>query len=79
MYVGSLSFRVCLVLGANPDLELTCRDIIARWPIDSPKQIRQSMQTALAAGYVINASGRPGRGRLVRYKAGPRLIEEVRA
>lgn len=76
MHVGSLSFKVCLFLGVNPDEQLTCKDIAKRWHSGPPKCIRQSMQTALASGYVINATGKPGRGRLVRYAAGPRLLAE---
>ena len=77
MHVGSLSFRVCLYLGLNDGAQLTCKDIAKRWPSGPAKCIRQSMQTALASGYVINASGKPGRGRLVRYMAGPRLLAEM--
>ena len=77
MHIGSLAFRVCLYLGVNPAARLTCKDIGKRWPTGPAKCIRQSMQAALAAGYVVNATGKPGRGRLVQYAAGPRLLAEA--
>lgn len=77
MYVGGLSFRVCLHLASNPGAELTCKDIARRFHAASAKVVRNSMATAMRAGYVVNATGKPGRGRLVRYVAGPRLLAEV--
>lgn len=77
MYVGGLAFRVCVHLAANPTAELTCKDIARRFHSASAKVVRNSMSVAMQAGYVRNAAGKPGRGRLVRYVAGPRLLAEV--
>ena len=76
MYVGGLAFRVCLHLAQNPGATLTCKDIARKFHAASAKVVRNSMAVAMQSGYVVNATGQPGRGRLVRYAAGPRLLAE---
>jgi hypothetical protein len=83
MHVGSIAVRVVQHLAIRQALgkpvQLTAKDIARRFHVPSGKGVRASMAVAIDAGYVINATGKTGKGHLCRYAAGPRLLADIEA
>lgn len=76
MHVGSVAFRVVVWLAVNPNKELLAKEIAKRFHVASGKAVRQAMTVAIDTGWVVNAAGKVGRGNVIRYAAGPRLLKE---
>jgi len=76
MRIGSVAFRACMYLACNPNKELTAAEVAARYHVSSAKSAREAMAVAVQSGWLVNATGKRGRGNMIRYAPGPRLLRE---
>ena len=76
MRLNCTALRVIVHLACNPNTELLAKEVARRFHVSSGKVARDALQEALREGWLVNATGKVGRGNLVRYAAGPRLLAE---
>ena len=76
MRLNSCAMRVIVHLACNPGRELLAKDVARQFHLSSGKKAQEALREAMRTGWLCNATGRVGRGNVIRYTAGPRLIAE---
>lgn len=74
----SLAFRVSVFFARNPDEELTSSDVVLKFGVEGTS-VHRCLSSPVRLGLIERASAGPGRGKLVTYRAGERLLQMVGA
>ena len=76
MRLNCTAFRVVIHIACNPHKVMLAKEVAQQFHMRSGKKAREALREAMRDGWLVNATGKNGRGNLVKYAAGPRLLAE---